>query len=148
MKNLHAPTCTLLPRQVPRNLERERSVPSNRCEYMVVEVPAAGVYVVRFTRPDLSEQLCADGDSVGCELFQQLTGQVRAGLAARETLVLNLGLVEPFPTAFFRYLLKVREVVNERQARLMPLLFAPTIGAESTFEDWVTTCQCAATAIP
>ena len=37
---------------------------------------------------------------------------------------------------------------NERQARLMPLLFAPTIAAESTFEDWVTTCQCAATAIP
>jgi anti-anti-sigma regulatory factor len=91
----------------------------NPCEYLVVDVPVDKVYVVRFTRPDLREQLCDDGDIAGCELFRQLARHVLAGLAPCETVVLNLGLVEPFPTAFFRYLLKVREVVNERKARLV-----------------------------
>lgn len=90
-----------------------------RCEYLVVEVPVDRVYVVRFTRPDLRAHLCHDADIAGCELFRQLNRHVLARLGAGETLVLNLGLVEPFPTALYRYLLKVREVVNERKARLV-----------------------------
>ena len=34
-------------------------------------------------------------------------------------MILNFGLVEPFPTAFYRCLLKVREVVAARNARLL-----------------------------
>ncbi len=87
--------------------------------HLFVDTPAAGVYVVRFGRPDLREQLCDDADIAGCELFQELEGQVLRGLAAGDTLVLNLGLVEPFPTPLYRCLLKVRELVNQRRARLV-----------------------------
>jgi anti-anti-sigma regulatory factor len=46
-------------------------------------------------------------------------GHVLNGLTAGNTLVLNFGLVEPFPTALYRCLLRVREVVNQRRARLV-----------------------------
>jgi anti-anti-sigma regulatory factor len=93
--------------------------------YLVVETPAAGVHVARFARPDLREQLCDDADIASCELFQELRACVLKSLAAGDTLVLNLGLVEPFPTALYRCLLKVREVVIQLQARLVLCRLSP-----------------------
>src|SRR5438874_13830865 len=87
--------------------------------HLIVDSPAAGVYVGRFTRPDLRAQLCDDTDIEESELYRQLEGHILSRLAAGETVVLNLGLVEPFPTKFYRCLLKVREVVNQRRARLV-----------------------------
>jgi anti-anti-sigma regulatory factor len=92
---------------------------NRRSGQLITDTPAAGVHVVRFARPDLREQLGEDADTISCELFQELEGQVLRRLVAGETLVLNLGLVEPFPTGLYRYLLKVREVVNQRRARLV-----------------------------
>jgi anti-anti-sigma regulatory factor len=86
---------------------------------LIVDNPSAVVYVARFVRPDLRKQLCDDPDILGCELFRELEAQVLNRLAAGDTLVLNLGLVEPFPTALYRFLLKVREVVNQRSGRLV-----------------------------
>jgi len=92
---------------------------NSRSGQLIVDRPAAAVYVVRFTRPDVREQLCDDADIAGCELFRELEGRVLRGLAAGDTLVLNMGLLEPFPSTLFRCLLKVREVVNQRRARLV-----------------------------
>jgi anti-anti-sigma regulatory factor len=39
--------------------------------------------------------------------------------------VLNLGLIEPFPTVFYLLLLKVREEVRARQARLVLCRLSP-----------------------
>jgi anti-anti-sigma regulatory factor len=75
-----------------------------------------GIRVVRFTRPDLREHL--EGDVDDCTLFRELHDRALAGLAKGQTLVLNFGLIEPFSTAFYSCLLKVREVVLARKARL------------------------------
>jgi hypothetical protein len=44
---------------------------------------------------------------------------VLAGLEPGQTLVPNFGLIEQFPTAFYSWLLKVRELVLARKARLV-----------------------------
>jgi anti-anti-sigma regulatory factor len=86
---------------------------------LIVETASRGIYIVRFARPDLRGQLCEDADIIGCELFQEMEARILGRLTAGDTLVLNLGLVERFPTALYRCLLKVREVVNQRSARLV-----------------------------
>ena len=92
---------------------------TSRSGTLILDRPSNAVYVVRFARPDLRALLCDDPDIIGCELFQELEAQVLGRLAGGDTLVLNLGLVEPFPTALYRCLLKVREVVKRRGARLV-----------------------------
>ena len=107
---------------VPANGRRTRkgaNMNNSGNRHVIVDTPAPGVYVVRFTRPDLREQLCDDADIAGSDLFRQLERQVLTPLAANDTLVLNLGLVEVFTTPLYRCLLKVREVVNRRGAYLV-----------------------------
>ena len=86
---------------------------------LIVETASQDIYVVRFARPDLRDQLCEDSDVLGCQLFQEMESRVLRRLRAGNTLVLNLGLVERFPSALYRCLLEVREVVNQRSARLV-----------------------------
>jgi hypothetical protein len=76
-----------------------------------------GVKVVRFTHPDLRGQL--DGDVQDCVLFRELLDGVLAGLENGEVLVLNFGLVEVFPMAFYSCLLMVRQVVLAAKAWLV-----------------------------
>jgi len=90
---------------------------------LVRETVARGVHAVRFVRPDLRKQLEEDGD--GCPLFRELRDRVLEILEEDETLVLNLGLVEPFPTAFYAFLLRVREAVLARGARLVLCRLSP-----------------------
>jgi anti-anti-sigma regulatory factor len=78
-----------------------------------------GGRVARFLLPDLSEQLYDSEDMTQTPLFQELRHRALIGLHRSESVVLNLGLVEPFPTVFYRFLLKVREVVLARDARLI-----------------------------
>src|SRR5262249_49323667 len=82
----------------------------------VQEIAAPGVRVVRFLRPDLREPL--DSDAGGCPLFRELQVVVNL-LNEGDTLVVNLGLVELFPTDFYSCLLRVRQAVLARKARLV-----------------------------
>ena len=84
-----------------------------------VERPRAGVRVVRFVRADLRDQLDDAADAEACPLYQELFARALADLREGQTVILNFGLVEPFPTAFYRCLLKVREVAAARNARLL-----------------------------
>jgi anti-anti-sigma regulatory factor len=87
--------------------------------HLVVDAPAAGVQVARFTSPDKGEQLY-DGEPVEtCSLFRDLAEAVLAGLVEGNALVVNFGLVERFPTRFYTYLLKVREETTARNVRLV-----------------------------
>jgi anti-anti-sigma regulatory factor len=86
---------------------------------IVIERPRDGVWVVRFARPDLFDQLYADADADVSPLYQELWRRVLARVQEGESVVLNFGLVEPFSTAFYRCLLKVREVLASRGARLV-----------------------------
>jgi anti-anti-sigma regulatory factor len=84
---------------------------------LIVEKARRGVLVVRFVRPDLREFLARQGAS--CALFQELRAAVLGALEEGQTLVLNLGLIETFPSAFYSCLLNVREAVLARGARLV-----------------------------
>jgi anti-anti-sigma regulatory factor len=87
--------------------------------HLIVSTEATGIRVVRFTHPDLRTQLDAVGEIETCLLFQELQERVLNELAEGELLVFNFGLVEWFPTPFYRLLLKVRQVVLARKARLV-----------------------------
>jgi anti-anti-sigma regulatory factor len=94
---------------------------------MVCDTPGAGIRVVRFVRPDLRPQLY-DQQAIGdCSLFRELEAAALAGLAAGETVVINFGLIDWFPTAFYRLLLRVREVIQARNARLLLCCFTPNV---------------------
>src|SRR5579884_545642 len=84
-----------------------------------------GGRVARFLQPDLRDQLYDDTDITRTRLYQELYQHAFADLCENETLVLNLGLIEPFPTVFYLLLLKVREEVRARQARLVLCRLSP-----------------------
>jgi anti-anti-sigma regulatory factor len=88
------------------------------------EILGQGVHVVRFVRPDLRAQLEEDGD--GCPLGRELQAVVDT-LDAGETLVLNLALIEPFPTDFYSCLLRARKAVRDREVRLILCRLSPEL---------------------
>src|SRR5262249_39561236 len=92
---------------------------STTSSHLVVETRSPGVRVVRFTHPDLRPQLDDFAKIDDCELLQEVQAAALADLAAGEALVINLGLIEVFPSAFLRVLLRVRELVGERRGWLV-----------------------------
>ena|SRR5947209_4363690 len=94
---------------------------------IVCDTPNAGIRVVRFVRPDLRPQLYDQEAIADCSLFRELDAAALADLPAGETVVINFGLIDWFPTAFYRLLLKVREAVQARNARLMLCCLTPNV---------------------
>src|SRR5262249_9365244 len=84
-----------------------------------VETPAPGVRVMRFMRPDVRRYLDDAGDATTSPLFREIEATVLSDLAVGATLVVNLGLVDPVNTAFYRCLLAIRERVRARRGRLV-----------------------------
>jgi anti-anti-sigma factor len=93
--------------------------------HLAVESPAPGLHVVRFARPDLRPQLDYGAGVDQCELFRELHDHVLADFGEGETLVFNLALVEPFPSVFLNFFLKVRELVRARGGRLVLCRLSP-----------------------
>ena len=87
--------------------------------YLSVEHSDRGVKVVRFAQADLRPQLDAPGEIEVCELFQELRDGGLTGLGPGDGLVLNLGGIEYFPSAFLHFLLRVRRSVRDRQGWLV-----------------------------
>jgi anti-anti-sigma factor len=75
--------------------------------------------VVGFARSDLRPQLDSRGDIDECDLCAELEEQVLAGMKAGDGVVLNLGQVEWFTSAFLHLLLYLRHRIRDRQGRLM-----------------------------
>jgi anti-anti-sigma regulatory factor len=92
---------------------------------LIVEKASNGVRVARFVRPDLRKFLTPQGEP--CALFQELRAAVLDALEEGQTLVLNLGLIEWFPSPFYGCLLKVREAVRARGARLVLCCLGPLV---------------------
>ena len=93
---------------------------------LLVEGPSAGIWVVRFTRPDLRVQL--DGAGIeDCELYQDLSTAVLNRIAPGDAVILNFGMVYWFPTAFYQVLLQFRAAVQHRKGRLLMCSFAPEL---------------------
>jgi anti-anti-sigma regulatory factor len=60
-------------------------------------------------------------------LYRELDAAALTNLAVGETVIINVGLIDRFPTAFYRLLLKVRETVQARNARLLLCCFTPNV---------------------
>jgi anti-anti-sigma factor len=101
------------------DLQSERSI--------VCDTPTPGVRVVRFVRPDLRPRLYDQEAIAECSLYREVDAAALADLPAGETVVINFGLVDWFPTAFYRLLLKVREAVEARNGRLRLCCFTPNV---------------------
>jgi anti-anti-sigma regulatory factor len=74
--------------------------------------------IARFVRADLRYAL-DDGGANDCTLYREIEAAVLTGLGSKDIVVLNFGLVDWFPTAFYPVLLAVREAVNRAGARLI-----------------------------
>lgn len=78
------------------------------------ETLAESIRVVRFIRPDLREELHNREMIEESDLFMELHEGAIAPLKTGGTLLINFGLVDRFPSSFYRLLLKVRESVRSK----------------------------------
>ncbi|MBM3981045.1 MAG: hypothetical protein FJ304_12310 [Planctomycetes bacterium] len=79
---------------------------------------------VRFVQPDMRGHL--DGEPIDqCNLFRVLRADVLDAMVAGETVILNFGLIDLFPTAFYRLLLRVNEVTKGANVRLLLCCLPP-----------------------
>jgi anti-anti-sigma regulatory factor len=86
---------------------------------VMVETAAPGVRVLRFERPDVRAYLDDDADIADSPLFREIEDVALTDLPKGWTLVLNLRLIRPINTAFYRCLLQIRQSVRARRARLV-----------------------------
>ncbi|HJZ55332.1 MAG TPA: hypothetical protein VKE74_10255 [Gemmataceae bacterium] len=93
----------------------------------VCDTLAPGIRVVRFVRPDVREYLYDHEAIAECALYRELRGVALGDLAAGGTLILNCGLIDNFPTAFYRLMLQLRDEVAARNARLLLCCLTPNI---------------------
>jgi anti-anti-sigma regulatory factor len=95
---------------------------------VVCDRPRPGIRVVRFVRPDLRPQLDDEREAVtDCALYREVDAAALADLPAGGTVVLNFGLIDWFPTAFYHLLLRVRQAVQGRSARLLLCCLTPHV---------------------
>jgi anti-anti-sigma regulatory factor len=119
------PKLSILQSDFPINASKGVPMSISEGVKLVLSVPDQTVRVVRFAAPDLREQLDDNTVKDGCALLQDLKESVLDAMAPGHTLVLNLGLIERFPTALYRCLLGVREAVLARNARLLLCRVSP-----------------------
>jgi hypothetical protein len=94
---------------------------------VVCDTPAQNVRVARFVRPDVREPLY-DAEAIhDCTLFKELHAAMFAGLPPGGTAILNLGLIDHFPTAFYRLLLRLNEEARGREGRLLFCCLPPNV---------------------
>lgn len=94
---------------------------------LLCESPADHVRVVRFLRPDLRPELYQSANVGDTALYRDLRAAAIDTLPPGGTLVLNFGLVDWFPTAFYALLLKVLEDVRARLARVVVCCLPPHV---------------------
>src|SRR5262245_6066055 len=91
---------------------------------IITESPAEGVRLVGFLRPDVRSALY-DRDSVSdTTLYLELAA---ADVPEVGTLVLNLGLIDWFPTAFHALLLLLYRDARSRNAQLALCCLTPNV---------------------
>ncbi len=79
---------------------------------LLVENRGPGVRVLRFIHPDLRDQIYDRGDIEQCRLFKDIKSSALSYISEGEALIMNLGLVEHFPSMLYGILLKARETIR------------------------------------
>jgi anti-anti-sigma factor len=107
---------------------------------IVCDAPRPGVRVARVIRPDVREHLYDQGSIADCALFRELHAATLGDGATGGAVILNLGLVDYFPSAFYRLLLRFKEEVEARNGRLLLCCMTPNVregfslmGGDKTF---------------
>jgi anti-anti-sigma regulatory factor len=100
-------------------------MPAIAIQSFVCEEVAPGLRVIRFTRPDLRQQLdpILGDDNV---LYQDIMSAL-SDLGNRDRIVFNFGLVERFPTAFFQLLMRIRQHLVAKQGSAILCCFRDEI---------------------
>jgi hypothetical protein len=94
-------------------------------QLLVSDTPHTNVRVARFIQPDMRDQLYDSGAIADCSLFQELHAAVLTHLTPADTVVLNLALIDWFPTAFYRFLLRLNEEIVAAGARFLMCCLPP-----------------------
>ncbi len=118
---------------------------------LVTSTPHPTVRVARFIQPDMRVHLDNTESIDECRLFQELRASVLTNLSAGDTVVLNLGLIDWFPTAFYRLLLQVNTTIKAANGRLLMCCLPPLakeafdlMGGARTFAGQVSESEVAA----
>jgi len=82
---------------------------------LIVENRGPGIRVLRFIHPDLRDQIYDGGDLEHCRLFKDIRASALSYISEGEALIINLGLIEHFPSMLYGVLLKVREIVRNHE---------------------------------
>ena len=86
---------------------------------ILCEAPTDTLRVVRFLRPDLRNVLYDHEAITETTLYKELSEEVFAGLQPGGTVILNFGLIDWFPTAFYRILLQAYQDVRALGGRVV-----------------------------
>jgi anti-anti-sigma factor len=99
---------------------------------LIFENVSESVFVARFLRPDVREAMY-DHEAIGeTSLFKELREGGISQLPPGGTLILNFGLIDWFPTAFYRVLIQTLHEVRARGGRL--ILCCLTANVKEGFE--------------
>lgn len=102
------------------------------------------IRVARFLRPDVRDALYDQESIADCSLFLELHEATLANSSPGDAVIVNCGLIDFFPTAFYRLLLRLKDEVAVRNGRLMLCCLTPNIkegfelmGGATTFRGQV-----------
>jgi anti-anti-sigma regulatory factor len=95
---------------------------------ILFEKPAEKVWVARFLRPDLRGALYDHEAVAETSLYKELQAGALDGLPKGGTLILNFGLIDWFPTAFFRLLIQALQDTRALEARILLCCLSENVG--------------------
>jgi anti-anti-sigma regulatory factor len=78
---------------------------------ILVENRGPGIRIVRFTHPDVRDQIYDAANIEQCRLFLDLQTSALRYVSEREALIVNMGLIEHFSSELYSMLLRVREML-------------------------------------
>src|SRR5262245_46169560 len=94
---------------------------------LICETPADNIRVVRFLRPDVRPALYDHEAIEESSLYKELQAGAVAKFPHGGTLILNFGLVDWFPTAFYGLLLRTLQEVRPKAGRLVVCCLPPNV---------------------
>ena len=102
-------------------------MPTIHGQYIVCDKPRPSIRVVRFICPEYRNEIYDCEPITDSSLFKDIATTALAGLAERETVVVNCGLIEWFPSRYFSLFLTLKKFVTEKKARLVLCCLTPVV---------------------
>lgn len=86
---------------------------------IIFESPSELIRIARFLRPDLRDALYDQEAVTDTALYKELFNGAINGLPSGGTIVLNFGLIDWFPTAFYRLMIRANQDVRALGGRIV-----------------------------